>query len=251
MIDPEGVISKLNDFNLGSRTLTFSPTSATASGYKFQLSGDSYERALATAGTPLDGLGDDDSRPVDLPFALPFFGKTYQKLYVNSDGNLTFNKGDNDSTDRSLGRLSAGAARIAAFYADLDPSKAGVVSVVSEASRFVVSWADVPVYEDFGTGARQSFQIRLYRDGKIEVAFGAITSTEAVVGISPGDLQGSLNVLSFLEGSSAEFTAAVAERFTRTVEVDIVTAAQKFYQTHDDSYDYLVFYNGLGVAGQR
>jgi uncharacterized protein (TIGR03437 family) len=32
------------------------------------------------------------------------------------------------------------------------------------------------------------------------------------------------------------------------MEVDTVLAAQKFYQTHDDSFDYLVMFNNLGIA---
>ena len=30
--------------------------------------------------------------------------------------------------------------------------------------------------------------------------------------------------------------------------IDIVTVAQRFYQSHEDAYDYLVIYNTLGVA---
>ena len=38
------------------------------------------------------------------------------------------------------------------------------------------------------------------------------------------------------------------ERFGDTQAIDIVAAAQKFYETHEDAYDYLVIYNNMGIA---
>ena len=46
---------------------------------------------------------------------------------MNSDGNLTFTRGDIATEDRSLGRVLAGPPRAALFFADLDPSKGGGV----------------------------------------------------------------------------------------------------------------------------
>ena len=54
--------------------------------------------------------------------------------------------------------------------------------------------------------------------------------------------------MSFVASSGQTFAAAVAERFTNREELDTVTAAQRFYETHEDAYDYLVFYNALGVT---
>jgi uncharacterized protein (TIGR03437 family) len=54
--------------------------------------------------------------------------------------------------------------------------------------------------------------------------------------------------VSFVASSGQTFAAAVAERFTNREELDTVTAAQRFYETHEDAYDYLVFYNALGVT---
>ena len=39
----------------------------------------------------------------------------------------------------------------------------------------------------------------------------------------------------------------MAERFGGTLELDVTTAAQRFYETHEDAYDYLVFFNNLGI----
>src|SRR5205085_1135495 len=122
-------------------------------------------------GAPISPFGDDDTAGFDLPFAFPFFGGSYRRVFVNSDGNLSFVSGDSAVTDRSLGRMTAGPPRIAGLFMDLDPSKAqNGVSTLAEAERFVVSWTAVPEFQDFGMGPRQTFQVRLYPDGRIELS---------------------------------------------------------------------------------
>jgi len=247
--DGDGVVARLNEFNLDRRTLAFTPTAAGASRYRFAVWEDSYDASAASAGARLDGLEDDDARQVALPFAFPFFGASYQQVWVNSDGNLTFTAADTASTERSLGRMTAGPPRISALFRDLDPSVSGRgVTVLTGADRFVVSWGAVPEYRDVGLGPAQTFQIRLFASGLIEFAYAGINTTSAIVGLSPGRLQGSTAVVTFLAASSQEYSATVAERFGRDNEIDLVTAAQKFYATHEDAYDYLVFYNSLGIS---
>jgi uncharacterized protein (TIGR03437 family) len=241
--DSDGVVAKRNPFNLDLKTLTFTPTTSQAAAYKFRLTSDPYDASAASAGH-LVKLGDDDFRVEPIPFPFAFFGNTYQNVFINSDGNLTFNAGDNASTDRSLGRMVAGEPRISPLFRDLDPSKAlKGVTVTSDATRFVVSWVQVPEYSDFGTGALQTFQVRLYPDGHIQFAYNGINTSSAVVGIAPGNFQGSSSVVSFLAGSSATYSSTVAERFGGANEIDIEIAAQKFYETHDDAYDYIAFFN--------
>jgi len=73
-------------------------------------------------------LSDDDSRKVDLGFAFPFYGTGYVDLYINADGNLTFGSADESTATRDKKRFLTGAPRIAALYADLNPSAAGSVT---------------------------------------------------------------------------------------------------------------------------
>lgn len=42
----------------------------------------------------------------------------------------------------------------------------------------------------------------------------------------------------------------VAERFGGSDSLDTVRAAQRFYETHEDSYSYLVFFNTAGIAAR-
>jgi hypothetical protein len=246
--DSGGVVARRNLFNLDQKTLQFSPFGANTALYAFQAAASSYDIDAAATGSPLP-LGDDDSAPLNLQFAFPFFGNSYRQIFVNSDGNLTLEASDSASTQRSLGSMVAGTPRIAPLYMDLDPSqKPDSVRVLSEPGRLVVTWAGVPEYSGFGFGAAQTFQVRLYPDGRLEFAYNGINTDGAVVGISPGRLQGTTQVVSFVTNLSAQYSSTLAERFGGTDEVDVVTAAQKFYQTHDDAYDYLVIYNNAGVG---
>ena len=247
--DADGVVSRRNPFDLDNRTVAFLPSAPDVKRYRFQVSEAGYDSDAAFRGRVVADFDDDDTRLLELPFAFPFFGTSYQSVYLNSDGNLTFTAPDTSTSARSLGRVTAGPPRIAPLFRDLDPSRAADgVHVLAEANRLVVSWVDVPEYSDFGTGLRQTFQVRLYGNGRIEFAYRGITSQTAVIGIAPGNVTGSTAVVSFSDGSAQEFSAAIVERFTNVEEVDFVLAAQKFYETHEDTYDYLVLYNNLGIA---
>jgi uncharacterized protein (TIGR03437 family) len=245
--DSGGVVSRRNSFNLEAQTVRFLPQEGNA-GYRFETIAGGFDESAADAGTAISGLGDDDTRRLDLPFAFSFFGKTHRALYLNSDGNLTFEEGDVLTSDRGLGRLRSGPPRIAPLFEDLDPSRTGSVRVLLDASRFVATWSGVPEFRQSGTGPRQTFQVRLYANGRIEFSWSLVTLATAVVGISPGRLEGALELVSFLSGASGTCSSAVAERFTNVLEIDVVSAAQQFYLSHEDAYDYLVFFNTMGIS---
>ncbi len=245
--DSNGVIGRSNPFDLNGKTLRFTPSKPLAASYRFELDDASYDAASAASGVAVK-LGDDDSHSFALPFPFPFFGATYRQIFINSDGNATFTAGDADATDRSFGRFTGGLPRIAPLFTDLDPSMVQQgVFVTSEPGRYVVSWVNVPLYSQSGSGRPETFQMRLFPDGRIEFAWSDVFVSSAVVGISPGRLQSPSTMLSFTAGSTQEFSGAVGERFSAGDSVDIVAAAQQFYASHDDAYDYLVIFNGEGV----
>jgi uncharacterized protein (TIGR03437 family) len=245
--DDGGVIARRNDFTLNNRLLRFQPLASDASKYGYELDAASYDSAAAAAGTQIT-LADDDSQELQLPFPFPFFGAQFSKLHINSDGNLTFLSTDASSLDRSLGRMISGPPRIAPFFRDLDPSVSGAVKIFADANIWIATWVAVPEYSSFGSGIPQTFQVKLYPDGKIEFVYQSASSQEAVVGIAPGNAAGVARVVSFTGDASSEYTGAVAERFTTSQAIDIVFASQKFFEKHEDSYDYLVIYNNLGIA---
>ncbi len=243
--DTAGIVARQNEFNLDLKTLRFTPGSA---GYRYSVLEGGYDGAAANAGAPLVALDDDDSRLVRLPFEFPFFGNSYRELYVNSDGNLTFTAADSASADRSLGRMTAGPPRISPLFDDLNPAEtAGGVRVLAEAGRVVITWLAVPEWVTFGTGARQTFQASLYPGGRIDFAYNGVAPSSAVVGIAPGRLKGSTSLVDYRNDESSAYSAAIAERFGNTLDIDIVTVAQRFYQNHEDAYDYLVIFNNMDI----
>lgn len=242
--DADGVVARRNPFNLLNRGVTFTPSNG---GYRFSTAAATIN--TATVGDRIAGLGDDDTRELDLPFPFRFYGAEYTKISVNSDGNLTFGGGDVDTSARSLGRLNSGPARIAGLFTDLDPTAAGDgVNVLRSATRFTVTWLRVREYSDFGSGPPQTFQITLTPDGSIAIAWSQVNLAESVVGISPGGLAGSSAIVSFATGSERIFNGTVAERFGDDTSIDLVTASQKIYESQDDAFDYLAFFNTGGVS---
>ena len=75
--------------------------------------------------TSLGRNDDGSSGLVTLPFAVNFYGQTYTGLYVNNNGNLTFNSANSNYTPAGLGSGYSGQAIIAPFYADVDTLPAG------------------------------------------------------------------------------------------------------------------------------
>src|SRR6266571_4506280 len=86
---------------------------------------------VAEAGARL-ALTDDSNVALALPFAFSFYGKSYTQVFVNSDGNLTFGRGESASTARDLGRFLGGPPRIAPLFADLNPGDGGSVTTFGD-----------------------------------------------------------------------------------------------------------------------
>jgi uncharacterized protein (TIGR03437 family) len=243
--DTAGIVARQNEFNLDLKTLRFTPSATT---YRYTVLDGGYDAAAASQGAPLAALDDDDSRLVALPFPFPFFGAAYREVNVNSDGNLTFTAPDSASTDRSLGRMTAGPPRLAPLFDDLDPAQtAGGVRVLAGPDRVVVTWLAVPEWQTSGIGAKQTFQAALYPDGRIDFSYSGVAPANAIVGIAPGSLHGGTALVDFRNDPSAAYSGAAAERFGNTLDVDVVTVAQRFYETHEDAYDYLVIYNNMDI----
>ncbi|MBL8178872.1 MAG: hypothetical protein JNK48_29635 [Bryobacterales bacterium] len=245
MYDSAGIVSRRNPFNLSSKGITFTPASEFTR-YRFTTQDSAFDELAASGGARLDGLDDDDTRRVDLPFAFPFYGQSWSSLWINSDGNVTFGEGDSQPVTKTIGLLSGGPPRIAPIFADLDPSRTqGGVRFYADPAKAVITWFEVP---EFGVTSRtNTIQLRIYPDGRIETAYPSVSVANGVTGIAPGRATGSTELVSFFQGSTADFSAAVAERFTSTEALDTVLLAQRFYEQHDDAYDYIAVYNNLGI----
>ena len=142
----------------------------------------------------LASLTDDDQELFSFPqgFTFPFFGKVYEGVTVNSDGNLTLEGGDSESTPRDEGRFVSGPPRIAPLFTDLNPEAAGEVQAVFDGLSLTFQWNEVPEFRPFGSvGPGNTFAVELFPDGSIRFEYDQIRVTpvaglQAIVGITPG-----------------------------------------------------------------
>jgi uncharacterized protein (TIGR03437 family) len=240
-----GVVIEPNAFDLSNLSVSFVPGNGQ---YASSAAETAFHEQARDDGIPIQ-LADDDAQPVGLPFAFPYFGREYSEAFIHSDGNLTFDEPETSSTSRSLSRAASGPPRIAPLFSDLDPSRvADPISVYSTADRFFVTWDAVPIFTSGAIGARQTFQLVLHHDGRIDFHYRSILLSDAVVGIMPGRLEGGTSSADLSEPVSEPVGGALAEIFASSRSLDTFAAGQKFYQNHDDAYDFLVVFNALGLA---
>ncbi len=243
VIEDQGdIITPANALDLKGVGLTFRP--AASGGYNIASGPSTFQSTLGTRLT----LGDDDTRPVSTGFAVPFFGKNQTAGFVNSDGNITFEVGDNASTDRDITRLATGPPRVATFLADLDPSNGGGVFVNTSPSAFTVTWCKVPGFESTNT---LTAQVTIWPDGHIDSLIDASTTlTDAVVGLSPGNASTftPVNLASAASTTVPGGSGPFGEQFMATDDIDLVTLSQKFYASHPDGYDQILVWTDRNLV---
>ncbi len=189
------------------------------------------------------GLGDDDAAEVALGFSFPFLGTDYGSIWVGSDGHITLGAGDSASTNRDAARLVGGPPRIAPYFLDLDPSSDGAVYADVRADSVVVTWDGVP---QFGGSDSNSFQAVLHETGSVDFVYGNLDASFAVVGVAEGSDEGPFNEIDLTADLPATFEAgAIFEEFHPAIlikQMDVIAATIEFYETHDDNYDFVVYF---------
>ncbi len=246
--DDGTLVSPANFFDLHQLTLTFTPKTGV---YAVAVGALEFDSSAVQQGILLNpppashpnNIGDDGTRAVNLGFVFPFFGENYTSVFINSDGNLTFQEGDTAHSKRSLSRILSGPPRIAPYFVDLDPSVGGELRYLSSSERLVVSWSAVPDYRESGVGPRETFQVELLPDGSIQFSYNGINGREAVVGVTPGASLGSVELLDLSAATGQAASAgSIAEIFSLSAQLDLLAVSRRFYETHDDAYEFLVVF---------
>ncbi len=131
---------------MGCAALSLATTPASAIGLLDGFSGDSTYGTLA-----MSRNDDDSSNELSLPFAINFFGNTYNSFYVNNNGNVTFNGPVGTFTPNPF--PISNQPMIAPYWGDVDTrcSTCGAVYVAegqtnSPNDTVVVTWNDVGYY---------------------------------------------------------------------------------------------------------
>lgn len=116
--------------------------------------GPAYEwREIAPArggGGIVHNLGEDASIAVALPFPVTYYGVTYRRLHINSNGNVSFVRALLEYNNTTLPRNYTPA--VFPFWDDLSDQLGGDICSVYDPARglFIVEWAGVPRYDGNG-----------------------------------------------------------------------------------------------------
>ena len=136
-----------------------------------------YEQGVEVTGW----RANDDVWELVLPFGFPFYGKTYQTAYVNSNGIVYFEGKKNTSTylqTDNVGLTAFGNRDLSTLTFGSEPCNIYVKT--NSADHVVIRWAAVSSPQDGGTSAQKptvNFAVVLYPDGRIRFSYGSVTTT--------------------------------------------------------------------------
>ena len=132
----------------------------------------------ANVGNPT-GRNDDGFMSLALPFSVNFFGNTYNSLFINNNGNVSFNAGI--SAFVPTGPTGASVPIISPYFGDVDTRNAasGVVHLQTNTpNQLVVTWDQVGYFSlhadllnSFQLTSRQRFN---FRPEKARLAFSTV-----------------------------------------------------------------------------
>jgi Nidogen-like len=126
--------------------------------------------AGANVGDPT-GRNDDGFMQLTLPFSVNFFGNTFNSLFINNNGNVSFNAGI--SAFVPTGPTGASVPVISPFFSDVDTRNlaSGVVhSQTNTPNQLVVTWDQVGFFNSHAPPTN-SFQLVL-RGSNFDVPVG-------------------------------------------------------------------------------
>ncbi|KKO49634.1 autotransporter [Arsukibacterium sp. MJ3] len=116
---------------------------------------------------------DNSTAAVNIGFDVNFFGLTFSQLFVNNNGNVTFDEALSTYTPFDL--TSTGQQIISPFFADVDTREAGNPVTYGTGSfagmlAFGVNWLDVDYFDSSPTHTnRNSFQLILVDRSDISI----------------------------------------------------------------------------------
>ncbi|MDW8168611.1 MAG: hypothetical protein RML74_09070 [Acidobacteriota bacterium] len=224
-------------FDLMGKSVQFIPIGS--GGFALSLSSLAFDDDL---GQKLN-LGNDDSVEIALPFDFPFYGRDRNRVFVNSNGTLSFGGrrlAPNPSTVSDL-------PMIAPLWTDLDPSAQGGVFVKTTSERVTITWSNVPKAR---TSLINTFQVVLERSGRFSMNFRRVDAPTGLTGVFNGNVFAQI-----VFGRSVDFSddlpirdstlPAVYELFDGVFRDPQI--ARRFYLTHADDFDMLVVFGASSI----
>lgn len=142
---------------------------------------------IPTGANPVT-LANNSIVPVQLPFALPCPQGFIETVYLCSNGFLAFESGAPTSSTESVSALLANESRLCFLWDNLNPAQGGSVDASVDPSNpgvFHITFTNVP--ESGASGSANTVQVSLSDSGIIDVKYGAVSSTDSLIGFSTGN----------------------------------------------------------------
>jgi hypothetical protein len=94
--------------------------------------------------------------PINLPFSFSLYGTNYNKVFINTNGNITFNSG---VSQYSADGFPFNIPMVAAFWGDVDTrGNGGQIFYKILPTHMIITWVEVGYYS-YQTDKRNTFQI--------------------------------------------------------------------------------------------
>jgi hypothetical protein len=252
--DDGTIVISPGSFDLKNRAILFTPD---GDGYRISSADVQFSRDFGTqlgsflGADDRPGNGDDGYRAVQLAGApFPFYGISYDTIYVGTNGYITFTRGDT-AFRLSTTVLAGNLPRIAPLWADLEVINSGSIFYNRLDGHHLITWegAGQPSYAGLST-----FQASLYDDGRIAFAYRKVKAHAALAGISPGGSAAEPQPVDFSNPPAEKINGPVFEAFGKQKRIDLPALLQAFYRSHPDDFDTVYVWtdfdydNGLGLA---
>lgn len=252
--DNGAIVMPPNKFDLNNKSLLFTPE---GDGFRITRDNIQFTNDLGSRLTFFYGAGDvlddfdngyRDYRLIGPRF--PFYGTSYDQVYVGTNGYITFTQGDTAARP-SATSLATELPRIAPLWADLIATSQGSIYFNRLEGRYVITWNAIAQSQFTGTS---TFQVVLYDDGRIAFVYKKIKARSSLVGISPGNRNQEAQALDLSKPPADTVSAPVFEAFSKGKRLDVPALTRAFYSAYQDSFDAVYiwtdfqFDNGAGVA---
>ncbi|MDK9699641.1 MAG: T9SS type A sorting domain-containing protein [bacterium] len=146
---------------------------------------------IDTTGSVTGAMGNDvTTGPYTLPFAFPFFGRTYTQFWMCSNGWITFNQTAQVDWRNAALPSANFQTMIALFWDDLvvaaDTGRTTILND-TENHRVVISFVNARRW--ISTATHIYAQVALYEDGNMQFNYGTVTTTDftTTIGIQSED----------------------------------------------------------------
>jgi len=191
-------------------TVSQNALKASAGYYTDVIGGGIGDIVVTTGGGNANNAGQADGRnddgyagAINLGFNVNLFGNSYNSLYINNNGNVTFGSGL--SAYNPMGPTETSLPIIAPFFGDVDTRHvdSGVVHVRTDlANQIIITWDNVGYFAEHGD-LLNSFQLILRgTDYLVPVGEGSIGFYYGRMGWEVADTHNNQAVVGFGDGQS-------------------------------------------------